>query len=185
MQRWRSWAEIAKPAKLGAAPDCGGLRTSITVMLGWRLLVLGVLGAAPAAAQLFQQFFHHGGDGTFFSPFGQSATGEQEAHAVGDASWYQERIKNGASAACRRQLTAQQSATHTSAGTRSHVCRAQRTAPARSRSRCAARSEIATCVRRAAPAMLSSRCSGSSSGWTGSRVGAYKAIRARPYGGTR
>lgn len=51
------------------------------------------LCALPVHAQFFQHMFQQGGAGHNFFHTG----GEQEAHAVGDASWFQERVRNGAS----------------------------------------------------------------------------------------
>lgn len=46
--------------------------------------------AAPAAAQFFRNFFRSTNDAFFHAPE------EAEPVSVGDATWFQERVRNGA-----------------------------------------------------------------------------------------
>ena len=110
------------------------MRLASSVAVG----VVLALSALPTHAQFFQHMFQQGGAGHNFFHTG----GEQEAQAVGDASWFQERIRNGA---LRARLT-QRNATSTCAATRSHASRNLANARARTPSRRGARSATATCA---------------------------------------
>lgn len=108
---------------------------STTMRLGATAACVLVLGAMPSYAQFFQQFFQQGPSHGFFH------TGEQEAHSVGDASWYQERVKNGTSCA----LT-QPNAMNTYAATPLHAYLSQTNAHALMSSRSGVHSAMDTCV---------------------------------------
>lgn len=110
------------------------MRLASSVAVG----VVLALSALPTHAQFFQHMFQQGGAGHNFFHTG----GEQEAQAVGDASWFQERVRNGA---LRARLT-QRNATSTCAATRLHVSRNLANARAHTPSRRDARSATATCA---------------------------------------